>query len=111
MTYLFRLGTSAFVIVAVLSSFLFLTAPSDGLEDILYEELTCEELVFSYNFNREVLDDMLVYHDGCIDFIDAELQGHSHGALECSFLREHGEFVRGIANDVASVFNIKCADG
>jgi len=82
---------------------------SKALDGILYEELTCEELVFGYEFNRDVIDGMLTYHDGCMAYIDPEVSGHDHGDLGCRFLREHGLFVQGIVNDIAAVYNIKCA--
>ena len=111
MTYLFRLGTCSFVVAAVLSVILFLSVPSKGLEDILYEDLTCEELLFGYNFNIEILQDMLNYYDGCIDYVDVTLDGHAYGALSCQLIKEHAMFVQGTVNDIAAVFNIKCADG
>jgi hypothetical protein len=80
-----------------------------GLEDIQYDTLTCEELVHSYTFNRNVLEDMMTYYDGCMDYISEEQSGHTHGELTCSFIREHGLFVQGIVNDLAAVYNIKCA--
>ena len=105
-----RIGVCALALACALTVLALVVTSSKGLEGILYEDLTCEELAFSYSFNREVLEDMLVYHDGCLEFIDAELEGHDRGPLMCSFLREHGVFVQGIVNDVAAVFNIKCAD-
>ncbi|KKK68406.1 hypothetical protein LCGC14_2944360 [marine sediment metagenome] len=105
-----RLGVCALALACALTVLALVANSSEGLEGILYEDLTCEELAFSYSFNREVLEDMLVYHDGCLEFIDPELSGHDHGALGCSFIREHGLFVQGIVNDIAAVHNIKCAD-
>ena len=83
---------------------------SEGLESLLYEDLTCEELVFSYSFNREVLEDIIKHYDGCIEYLDSPILGSPHSALGCMFLREHGVFVQGIVNDIAAVYNIKCAD-
>lgn len=104
----YRIG--AWVITAAcLTVILFMAASSEGLQNILYEDLTCGELRFSYTFNRDVLDDMVEYHDLCLDYVDSGLSGHKHGSLGCKFIREHGKFVEGIVNDIAGVYNIKCA--
>ena len=110
MIYRLYLWTCAAICGAVAVSVMGAT-DSKGLESILYEDLTCEELVFSWRFNYEVLDDIVVSHDNCIDYIDPELSGHDYDALGCSFIREHGLFVQGIINDIVAVHNIKCADG
>ncbi len=34
-----------------------------------------------------------------------------NGALSCQLIKEHAMFVQGTVNDLAAVFNIKCADG
>ena len=108
---LIRLGVCALALACALTILALVTTSSKGLEGILYEDLTCEELLYSYSFNRNVLADMLKFHDGCLTYVDDKLAGHSHGKLGCSFLREHGIFVQGIVNDIAAVYNIKCADG
>lgn len=107
-----EMATASWAAVSVCMATLlfFVATSSNGLESILYEDLTCEELVFSYGFNINVIEDMMKYHDGCVDYIDSDLFGHNHGALGCNFIREHGMFVQGIVNDVAAVYNIKCAD-
>jgi len=107
---IYRLGICALALACSLALFMLAATSSKGLENILYENLTCKELVFSYSFNIDVIEDMLKYHDGCIDYIDSDLFGHNHGALGCNFLREHGLFVQGIVNDIVAVYNIKCAD-
>lgn len=106
---LIRLGVCALAFACLVTVLVLVTMKAKGLEAILYEDLTCEEMVYSYNFNREVLVGMLEYHDGCLDYIDDTLEGHNHGALGCKFLREHGMFVQGIVNDIAAVYNIKCS--
>ena len=107
---LIRLSVCALALTCALAVLALVSTSSKGLEGILYEDLTCEALVFSWRFNREVLEDILVSYDNCLDYIDPELSGHDHGALGCSFIREHGLFVQGIVNDIAAVHNIKCAD-
>ena len=107
---LIRLGLCALIVAGWLAFIMLIATDSKALESILYEDLTCKELVFGYSFNIDVIEDMLKYHDGCIEYIDSDLFGHNHGALGCNFLREHGLFVQGIVNDIVAVYNIKCAD-
>lgn len=109
-SYLIRVGISALTLLSIGAILLLVTTKSDALESIIYEDLTCEELINGYNFNVNVLQDMMLYYDGCLSYIDETLDGHPHGALTCRFIREHGLFVQGIVNDIAAVFNIKCAD-
>lgn len=104
-----RLKLYALALVCLGAVLFFVVSEADSLENILYDELTCEELLHSYNFNIEVMNDMLVYHDGCLAYISTELYDHDHGALTCSYIKEHALFVQGIVNDVAAVYNIKCA--
>lgn len=104
-----RLGVCALALACVLAILLMVVTQAESLEQILYDELTCEELLHSYHFNIEVMSDMLVYHDGCLDYIDEALDSHGHGKLTCRFIKEHALFVQGIVNDVAAVYNIKCA--
>ncbi len=105
-----RLGVCALALACALTVLALVANKSKALEGILYEELTCEELVFGYHFNIDVIGDMLTYHDGCMAYVDPYTSGHDHDALGCSFLREHGLFVQGIVNDLVAVYNIKCAD-
>ena len=105
-----RIGICALALACALTVLALVVTDSEGLGFMLYEDLTCEEMVFSWRFNLEVLDDILVSYDNCLDYVDPELSGHDHGALGCAFIREHGLFVQGIVNDIAAVHNIKCAD-
>jgi len=107
---IYRLYLWAMAAVCLVAVSCMIATDSEGLQSILYEDLTCEELWFSYHFNVEVLDDIVNSYDNCLDYVDDKIAGHTHGALGCSFIREHGGFVQGIVNDVAGVFNIKCAD-
>ncbi len=105
-----RIGVCALVLAAFLATVcLFVAGRSDGLESIIYEDLTCEELQYSYNFNYEVMLDMIYYYINCTNYVDEKLDGHPHGALECRFAREHGLFVEQIKDDLAAVYQIKCA--
>ena len=107
---IYRLYLWACAAICAVAVTAIMVTDSEALESILYEDLTCEELVFSYHFNIDVIEDMLVYHDGCMVYIDPDISGHDHDALGCSFLREHGMFVQRIVNDLVAVHNIKCAD-
>ena len=99
----------AVYLLAVLCLISIFARVSTSLETIQYDELTCEELIHSYQFNITVMRDMMEYYDGCLDYIDETLDGHEHGKLTCEFIKEHALFVQGIVNDVAAVYNIKCA--
>ncbi len=104
-----QLGVYTLALVCVLAIFIIVANNAKGVESIQYDTLTCEELIHSYNFNRNVLNDMMTYYDGCMDYVKPSLDGHNHGELTCSWIREHGLFVQGIVNDLAAVYNIKCA--
>ena len=52
---------------------------------------------------------MLYYYDGCVDYADSPASVGPNDMLSCKFIREHATFVKGIVNDIASVYNIKCA--
>ena len=99
------------MVICVIGISVMVATSSKGLQDILYEDLTCEELVHSYNFNINTLLDTMQYYDGCLDYVDKTLDGNPHGELTCKFIREYGMFIQGIINDVADVYIIKCADG
>ena len=109
MKYLIRLGVTGLALACSLAILALAATNSKSLESIQYDELTCDELTHSYHFNITVMQDMLTYHDGCLDYIDSNIDGHEHGKLTCEFIKEHALFVQGIVNDVAAVYNIKCA--
>lgn len=104
-----RLALCGLIAMSVLMLVMVVAFRATALESIVYDELTCEELLFSYDFNKAVVDDMVDYHAGCVDFAEGRL-GTSNDVLSCRFIREHGLFVQGIANDLAATFNIKCAN-
>ena len=109
MKYLIRLAVTGLALACALAVLLIVVTRADSLETIQYDELTCDELIHSYHFNITVMQDTLTYHDGCLDYIDSTIDGHEHGKLTCEFIKEHATFVQGIVNDVAAVYNIKCA--
>lgn len=110
MTYLIRLGVSALAILCLGAVLLMVTTKSEALEHILYDDLTCDELLHSYDFNLNVMQDIVSYYDGCVAYTDEALDGNPHHKLTCEYIKEHALFVQGIVNDVAAVYNIKCAD-
>ncbi len=107
---LIRLGVYALALACALAVLASVVPTSKGLENILYEDLTCEELLYSYSFNVAILEDTIKYHDSCVNSIDPEVSGHAYEALGCMFIREHGIFMQGIASNIVAVYNIKCAD-
>ena len=110
MKFLIRLGLSALVLLCLVALLLMVATRGQALESILYEDLTCQELIWGYEFNRAVLDDMLQYHNGCLEFANSPASVNGKDLLACKFIREHGVFVQGIVNDIVNVYNIKCAD-
>lgn len=110
MKFLVRLAVAGLAVLCIWAVFLLVVTKGQALETIQYDELTCEELVHSYNFNIEVMQDMLKYHNGCLSYIDETLDGNPHGKLTCRFILEHALFVQGIVNDIVSVHVIKCSD-
>ena len=109
MRYLIRLGVAALAILCLGVVLLMVVTQSKALDSILYEDLTCEELLHGYHFNKAVVSDMLYYYDGCVDYADSPASVGPNDMLSCKFIREHATFVKGIVNDIASVYNIKCA--
>lgn len=109
MRFLIRLGVSTLAILCFGTILLLVVTQSRALESIIYEDLTCEELVHGYGFNHAVLSDIVYYYDGCVDYADSPASVGELDMLSCRFIWEHATFVKGIINDLASVYNIKCA--
>ena len=109
MRFLIRLCVSALAILCLGAILLLVATQSRALESIIYEDLTCEELKHGYGFNKAVLSDLVSYYDGCVDYADSPASVGELDMLSCRFIREHATFVQGIVNDIASVYNIKCA--
>jgi hypothetical protein len=93
-------------VLAILFLVAFRTSGADFDGDWLYEELTCEELVSAYEFEREMLDQIKVAWGGCLAYADSTADA-GHGELHCALLRKEGVFVQGMVNDIADVFNAK----
>jgi hypothetical protein len=105
-----RIAASALALVCVLAILFLVAFRSRGADfdgDWLYEELTCEELQSAYEFEREMLLQIVGSWDNCIDFYDCENCNNEHGALHCALIKKEGEFVQGMVNDIADVFNVK----
>ena len=109
MKFYIILAITSLVVLCMGAVLLMVASSGKALETLQYDELTCDELIHSYRFNITVMQDMMTYHDGCLDYVDETLDGHEHGKLTCAFIKEHATFVQGIVNDVAAVYNIKCA--
>jgi hypothetical protein len=105
-----RLAACALMLALALSV-LFLVAfqarSVDFDKDWLYEDLTCEELVSAYEFESEMLGQIVESWHQCNAFYDCEDCNNQHGALHCALIRKEGEFVQGTVNDLADVFNAK----
>jgi hypothetical protein len=80
------------------------TADFNG--DWLLEDLTCEELVEAYGFELVVLDQLVDTYTGCLEYSNSPADA-GFGRLHCELLRKEGEFVKGVANDIANVYNAK----
>jgi hypothetical protein len=104
-----RLAACALGLACVLA-ILFLVAmrsnSADFEKDWLLEDLTCEELVSGYEFSRENLDQIIVSWGNCKAYADSPADA-GHGELHCALIRKEGEFVQGMVNDLADVFNAK----
>lgn len=102
-----RFSVRGLVVTCVLATLAMVAASSKA--SIQYDELTCDELLHSYHFNITVMRDIRDYYDGCVAYQDESIDTHNHGKLTCEFIKEHALFVEGIVNDLAGVYNIKCA--
>jgi hypothetical protein len=94
------------MVLAILFLVAFRSQSADFDSDWLLEDLTCEELVSAYAFEREVLDQVIESWHGCNAYADSPADA-GHGALHCALIRKDGEFIQGMTNDIADVFNAK----
>ena len=104
-----RVGVCGLAITCVLAILFLVALRSQGAETIIYEDLTCEQLIAGYEFNVNVLQDMVKYWDGCVEYANGPANADGHAMLRCDFIQDHATHVQGIANDIVEVFNIKCA--
>ncbi len=104
---LHRLALGFTVVLGILFLVAFECKGADFDGDWLYEELTCEELQSAYDFEREMLDQVIVAWHQCNAYYDCEDCNNEHGALHCSLIKKDGEFIQGVVNDIADVFNAK----
>ncbi|KKN92379.1 hypothetical protein LCGC14_0208700 [marine sediment metagenome] len=74
--------------------------------DWLYEDLTCEELVSAYQFEREVLLQIKDSYKDCFAYYKG-VGIPLHGDLHCALIKKEGSFIQGMANDFVAVFNAK----
>jgi hypothetical protein len=106
-----RLAACAFALIVVLA-ILFLVAlrteSADFDGDWLLEDLTCGELLSAYQFEAEMLSQIVNSYSGCLSYYEGS--DDVHGGLHCALIKKDGEFVQGMANDIADVFNAKCPE-
>jgi hypothetical protein len=93
-------------VLAILFIVAFRSVGADFDSDWLYEDLTCEELVSAYAFEREMLDQIIQSWHDCNAFYEGEPPEY-HGDLHCALIKKDGVFVQGVANDLAAVYNAK----
>ncbi len=97
-------------VLAILFMVAFRSESADFDSDWLYEDLTCEELVSAYLFEKVVLQQIKGSYNGCITYyqgVDIPL----HGDLHCALIKKEGEFIQGMARDFVAVFNAKRCTG
>ena len=104
---LHRLALGFTVVLGILFLVVFECKGADFDNDWLYEELTCEELRYAYTFEREMLDQTIQSWHQCNAYYDCEDCNSKHGALGCALIRKDGEFIQGVVNDIADVYNVK----
>jgi hypothetical protein len=98
--------------LAVLFIVAFESRGADFDSDWLLEDLTCEELVSGYNFEVEVLGQLVEEWRNCNAYVG--LPGVSEDLdiplverVHCALLRKEGEFIQGMTNDIVAVHNAK----
>ena len=106
MKYVSRLGLALVCVLAIAFLVAFQSRGADFEKDWLLEDLTCEELISGYNFEVEMLNQIIEAWHNCNAYADSPADT-GHGELHCALIRKEGEFVQGVANDLAGVFNAK----
>jgi hypothetical protein len=104
-----RLAASAFALIVVLAVLFLVTIRSNSADfdgDWLIEDLTCDELYEAYAFGRVVLKDTVEMYNNCRAYANSPAD-KGHGELHCAIIRKDGEFMQGLINDIANVFNAK----
>ncbi len=104
-----RLAACAFglvIVLAVLFLVVFESRSADFNNDWLLEDLTCEELMSGYNFNIQMLTDVIRIYNECQVFADSPADD-GNGALHCALIKKEGEFIQGMVNDMVAVYNAK----
>lgn len=111
-----RLGVAALALTCMLAVLFCVadSATSASLDDVLdgdwlYEELTCLELQEAYGFSSVMLDQIIYAHNQCMDYALSPADA-GYGRLHCELIEKEGRFVQGMVNDIATVFNTKCAE-
>lgn len=105
-----KLGTWGLMLACTLAILFLVAFQSKGADfdgDWLLKDLTCEELKSAYRFEVEILNALGGVWRACKDYAESPAD-KGHGKLHCALLKKEGEFVKGVANDIAMVYNIKC---
>ena len=106
---IYRIAAIAFGLACAMLVLMIVVSKSNAADfnsDWLLEDLTCSELISGYTFELEVLKDLVSLYDECLDFYTGT-NATPHGDLHCALLKKEGEFVLGLTNDIAAVFNAK----
>jgi hypothetical protein len=104
-----RLAACALGLACALAILFIVAVRSQGADfdsDWLYEDLTCEELVSAYRFEKEVLQQIIDSYNDCIAYYH-EVEIPLHGDLHCALIKKEGLFIQGMASDFVAVFNAK----
>ena len=106
---LVRLGVAALAVTCVWFILICVVDAANSTDfdgDWLLEDLTCAELTEAYGFSRVMLDQIIITHNGCMDYAASPADA-GLGYLHCALIRKEGVFVQGMVNDIANVFNAK----
>jgi hypothetical protein len=80
---------------------------ADFDKDWLLEDLTCGELLSGYQFEVEILKEIITQYDNCLLFYKDAVPSPVHGDLHCALIKQEGMYVRGVVNDLVGVYRAK----
>ena len=101
-------GLGLACVIAILFLVAMQSRGADFSSDWRLDQLTCEELRSGYDFNVQILEDILNQYKECLAFYKDAVDSPKHGDLHCALIRKEGTYVKGFTNDIAGVFNTKC---
>ncbi len=110
-----RLAAYALGLVCVLAILFIVAFRSHGADfssDWLLEDLTCEELVSAYHFEKKVLQQIKESYIDCIEQVHRQgVNVPRHGDLHCALIKKEGVLIQGMVRDFVAVFNAKKCTG